>query len=40
MTALQAKFKREAKERPVDWVIAPDMSRGGFILIHVGDIKK
>lgn len=36
MTALQAKFKREAKERPIDWIIAPDLSRGGLRLVYIG----
>lgn len=39
MTALQAKFKREAKENPRDWLIGPDLSRGGFRLIYMGDKK-
>ena len=34
MTALKAKFEREKKSRPTDWVIAP--SRGGYALIYIG----
>lgn len=39
MTYYEAKFAREAKERPVDWVIAPIISEPGlFKLVQVGNL--
>lgn len=34
MTALQAKFEREAKPKPREWVIG--YGRGGYRLIYIG----
>jgi hypothetical protein len=36
MNVYEAKFAREAKEYPVDWIIAPNGGRG-FKLIKIGD---
>lgn len=35
MTALQAKFAREAKDNPLDWMIG--YGRGGYRLVYIGD---
>lgn len=35
MTSLEAKFAREAKPRPKDWVIAYSRTRG-FYLVFIG----
>ncbi len=34
MNAYDAKFAREAKENPTDWIIAP-AGRGRFKLVHL-----
>ena len=36
MNGYEAKFAREAKEYPADWIIAPN-GRGYFKLIKIGD---
>ena len=33
MTAIEAKFAREAKDRPTDWIIVPH--RGRFKLVNL-----
>lgn len=42
MTSIEAKFAREAKENPTDWVIAPDSrrGRGKFKLVYIGEGKR
>jgi len=35
---IAAKFAREAKEKPSDWVIAP--GRGGLELYYIGDERR
>lgn len=37
MSYYDAKFKREAKDRPQDWIIKS--GRGGYKLIHIGAAK-
>lgn len=34
MTAMQAKFARERKSHPTEWVIVPHR-RSGFRLVHI-----
>ena len=41
MTATQAKFEREQKERPADWVIAPVKGLpGSFRLVCLPNVKR
>ena len=41
MNAYEAKFAREAKEYPCDWIIAPNgRGVGCFKLIKIGDTEK
>lgn len=35
MNEYEAKFEREAKQRPKDWIIVP--GREGFKLVYLGD---
>lgn len=38
MNYYEAKFAREAKENPVDWIIAPSGRGDGYVkLIKIGD---
>lgn len=38
MNALTAKFAREAKSNPKDWIIAPAGS-GRYKLVYIGNLK-
>ena len=39
MNHYEAKFLREAKENPTEWIIAPN-GRGGCTLVHIGPAPK